>query len=282
MTIISKYFRSQKIERIRFLLRPERTRGRGCIYMFVKFLVALIAISIPLHIATPIFLYLEDALAADMYFYASGMVALFFLPVVLFMPIFAIDRLEQIWRRKENPAMDDRKIDLENLLRELQKTILKKPYNRQEIDYIFKQTDPERPLAQQLETLTGRQLTLIEDAILYTHEVTLTASGFSYGLKLMVFFVIVLTLLGFGTLYGLIEPYLRSVFGNSQAGFMMLYLFFPIAVFVFYRAQKDVISIWESLGASFRVFIRLSLYYWPVTLIIFALLNVIAKLWGAI
>jgi hypothetical protein len=276
------YFRTEQIERIRFLLRPERARSRGCIYGFLKFFLSLVALSLPLNIMVYTLQFLEMSISEHLYYGLSVIIVLIALPLIILAPIIAVDTLEKMWRRREDKNEDSKALELEDLLKVYRDSIAKQEYNKQEINYILKHAAPDKPLANQLEKLSARQLILIEDSILYLHETNLIPNAFPYGLRLIYFGLIALFFMGFGTTYNLIQPVVGDIFGAQKSPYVMFFLLMPIAMLVVWRVLKDVSNLWERLGATLRFFIRLLLYYWPATIIIIMIINIISKEWIAV
>lgn len=277
------YFRNQQIDRILFLLQPpEKVPLRGCIYGFIKLFFSLMAMSLPLHMLADIMHGLGPSPSISGNDWANGILTLLFLPLIILAPVFAIDMLEKIWRKRLYKNSGKKPLDLEKILGAYRQSTLKNAYNKQEIDYIFKRISPEIPLKDNLQTLSARQLILIEDALLFIYESNLVANPFPYGTRILNFALVVLFILGFGTAYNIIEPWIRDIFGPNRSGMVMLFLLMPIAIYVMARAMRDVAGLWERLGATLRFIIRLLLYYWPVTLLLIILVNYGVKEWIAV
>lgn len=253
------YFKKQRRDRIRFLLRPQLARNRGCLYFFLKCWLVILAVSLSL---CSLFLFknLEGKIDNDVGFALSvGLL----IPIVCIAVILAIDFLERIWRRKLQPDETTPSINLRHLLEmHAERTEAVSFTDHDRIKYFLSEPGD---IAARLERYSYRQLMTIEDAILYNDEIQGVMNGFSYGFRIMVAFMLIFGFSAFATAYPFLEGWVFDAFGQQHGGIIMLFLFVPIGMFAFWAATTRSLYYWNLIGAMWRSYARVAVYYWPIT-----------------
>ncbi len=254
------YFKKQRRDRIRFLLRPQQARNRGCLYFVLKCWLVLIALSF-----SGFSLYLFQALEGKIDQNLGFAVTLgIFIPLLCFAVMLAIDFLEWIWRRrlKQNDASPS--LDLRHLLEihaERAEAVGFSDHHR--IKYFLSEPGD---IAARLEQYSYRQLMTIEDAILYNDEIRGVMNGFSYGFRIMVGLMVVFGFITFATTYQFLEEWIFNHFGRQRGGPLILFLFVPVGAFAVWVATVRSLYYWNLIGEMWRSYARVAIYYWPITL----------------
>lgn len=254
------YFKKQRRDRIRFLLRPKLARNRGCLYFFLKCWLVMLAISLSSY-SLFLFQSLEGKIDNDLGF-ALTMAVLSVL--MCFAVMLSIDLLEWLWRRKLKPQETGAPIDLRHLLTIHAERVEAVGFgDHHRIKYFLSELGD---IAERLEKYSYRQLMTIEDAVLYNDEIKGVMNGFSYGFRIMVGLMIAFGFFAFATTYQFIEGWIFDTFGRQRGGPLMLFLFVPIGGFALWVATARSLYYWNLIGCMWRSYARVAIYYWPITL----------------
>jgi len=254
------YFKKQRRDRIRFLLRPKLARNRGCLYFFLKCWLVILAISLSSY-SLFFFQYLNGKVDNNL---GMALVIGTLVPMMCFAVMLAIDFLEWIWCRKPDHDEKAATLNLRHLLEiHAARTEAVGFGDHHRIKYFLSEPgDIESRLAQ----YSYRQLMTIEDAILYNDEVQGIMNGFSYGYRVMVGLMFVFGFVAFAGLYQFLEEWIFDIFGRQRGGILMLFLFVPIGCFAVWVATARSLYYWNMIGAMWRSYARVAIYYWPITL----------------
>lgn len=262
MNKMFNYLKNARIDRINYLLRPERMRHKGCLYLIVKFFILVFAIAIgvqPLHVLQAI----QNAAPENTYFFIS--LTFFVISFVLIITILlvSLNEVDRIWRRKEDEKYNGHEITLDHVLKEYLETKGLRTYNKQVVERLLKKYSN---LNENIKEMSGKELALVEDAILYGYEIKDLMHPLAYGVKLIMFATIVVTCVTFVAIYEPVEDFLRARY-RFNSGLGLLYVIFPIGIFCVWRAQLRAKGIWNALGPHGRNTARNILFYWPITLV---------------
>jgi len=274
--VVPSYFRKQRIERIRFLTKPYRTRARGCVYFFFKFQMVLVTLGLAFHA-----LYITDrykteiaqAIRMDQDVMLASVLAVLIVFVVQG-SFVAIDSLERVWRRRLKKNDEAETINLRGVLEQHRDCEALLPITRQQIADILQKPGN---IEDNLEKFSYYELILTEDALLYDSETKGIMCGFSYGLRIiyaMVFFFFVIV---FATVYSYAEIFVNHQFSVHKRGFILLIVFLFVGMYAAYRAPNDSHYYWNRIGVLGRCYTRLAVYYWPITLGLWLAGNAIYK-----
>jgi|GEM_PF-3073815 len=254
------YFKNQRRDRIRFLLRPNLARNRGCLYFFLKCWLVMLAISFSSY-SLYLFKYLEGKIDNNLGFALTMGVLI---PVMCFAVMLAIDLLEWLWRRKLSSQDAGAPLDLRRLLEMHAARAEAVGFgDHYRIKYFLSEPGD---IAARLEQYTYRQLMTIEDAILYNDEIRGVMNGFSYGFRIMIGLMIAFGFFAFAAAYQFLEGWIFDIFGRQRGGVLMLFLFVPIGGFAIWVATARSLYYWNLIGAMWRSYARVAIYYWPITL----------------
>lgn len=270
---IANHFRNFRIEKIDYLLRSERQAVRGCFYIFAKFIVAIFSLGITANIFTLLIIF-EKILPDTIYYYFSIVFALGAIPICLLLSIICINLLDTLWRRKEKEKYDAYEIELTDILKSYSQAEMLENYHKQIIQRVLNKYND---LNEQLGEMSNDELALIEDAILYTFETKGIVHAHAYGTKFMTLGLIIIGILTFVPLYSLIEMLMREHFPRAANSAIILYIFFPLAIFATWRGMEKSLYYWDKLGPTGRNFVRNLFFYWPLTLMVLIGLNTWAK-----
>lgn len=256
------YFRDFRIEKIRYLLQPQRAVLRGCLYSFVKFCVAWIAFFLPAQILIPMLQTLNPAfennpqpLLAYSAFAIIGIAG-------FCCSIIGMNILDSIWRKKEKAEDDAAGLDLRHVLESILGTAALSGYNKEVVQRILRIGGD---LDEQLPAMSGKQRALIEDGILYYYETNNIPHAHAYGMKIMIAGMYILFFLMFVPLYEFAEHLLYSANPNYRGSPAVLYIFFFVAFIAAGFAFYDIARYWNRLGPHGRNIARNAVFYWPVT-----------------
>lgn len=256
------YFRNVRIQKIDYLLRPERQAMRGCFYSFAKLFVALLCISLPFHILLPPLMtlnpYFEDNPQPILAYGALGTMGLF----GILCAIIAINTLDTLWRKDEKAEKDAQETDLRAVLETYMESKAISQYNKEVTERILR---IEGNLNEKLSAMTNKQLALVEDAILYLMEITGTSNAHAYGLKIMFVALAAMFVLTFVPAYEFAESILYSINPRYRGSPVVLFVFFIVAFIVMAITMNDPARYWNRLGPHGRNITRNLVFYWPIT-----------------
>ncbi len=257
------HFRQFRIQKIDYLLRPERQAVRGCFYFFAKFFVTCIAVQL---VYTPVSALLAPFMNADGFVSAVPFLILTFLslPFVILVPVFAINQLDTFWRKREKAQSDQYEIEIRDILTQYLGSGALNDYNKEVVERILRQ---EGDLNECLQEMSGKQLALIEDAILYTFEMRGISHAHAYGTKLLIFALMVTFMLGFVPLATGLDYVIRHYIPALQKSIILIFPFIGVAMVAMTFAMRDVQGYWNRMGPHLRNGARNLLFYWPVTFI---------------
>ncbi len=262
------YLKNARIERIEYLLRPERMRHKGCLYLIVKFFIFMVAVGLgafPLHLQKP----LEAIAPHEIHIPLAIIIALSSVLFMVALLLICLNELDSIWRRKEDKGYDGHELKLEKILLEYLETESLNPYNQQVIERLIKKhTD----LNDHIEDMSGKERALVEDAILYRYEINEIMHPLAYGVKLIFLTTMFVTCATFASLYAPIEDIWRAQY-PYDSGLGLIYIIFPVGTFCVWRAYVRAKDIWKAIGPHGRNTARNLLFYWPITLLFLIMIN---------
>ncbi len=262
------YLKNARIERIDYLLRPERMRHKGCLYLIAKFFIMLFAVGLgssPLHWQAII----ENALPQSAHIISGILLGVLSLVLIVALLLFALNELDRLWRKKEDEKYDGHELNLKDMLQEYSESQALNSYNKEIIERLIKNHDD---LNTGFKDLRAKQLALIEDAILYRYEINEIMHPLAYGVKIIVLATLFVTCATFASLYEPIQDFWRDQF-PYDSGLGILYVIFPLGIFCAWRAYVRAKDLWRFLGPHGRNTARNILFYWPITLVFLIILN---------
>ncbi|MFP4314559.1 MAG: hypothetical protein ACLFR0_09595 [Alphaproteobacteria bacterium] len=260
-SLLFSHFKNFRIQKIDYLLRPERIAVRGCFYTIIKFLVAFFTLGFCLNIIFSL-ISVQSVLHESSHIMLKVLFFVALIPIIILPPVLAINWMDTKWRKREKQDADEYELSLRTILENYRKSEAINPYNKQVIDRILQKQED---LNEIFQNFSAKELALCEDAILYGFEERGIQHAHAYGIKLITIVLILLFFLIFVPLYEFAEYLINAYLPRLKNSIAMIFVLLPVAIFAMWRAMVRAEYYWNILGPHGRNGARNLLFYWPVT-----------------